>query len=171
MTTTLRLLVCAGALALACAPAAPPAPSADEVRREIEARNEAFRVAYESRDASAVAALYTEDGSASPPNATSVTGHAGLAEFWGGVMASGVASARLTTSEVFYAGGDVATESGSAVLALADGSIADEAKYIVVWKKTDAGWRMLRDLWNSNRALPAPPAAAPAAEEPAQLAP
>jgi uncharacterized protein (TIGR02246 family) len=126
------------------------------VRAAIEEGNALFGELYASGDDAAIAALYTADGSVLPPNGAIAAGTEALAAFWGAVRASGIARATVTTDEVFYAGGDVASEVGHVQLALADGTIADEAKYVVVWKKTDAGWRMHRDIWNSNRAAPAP---------------
>jgi uncharacterized protein (TIGR02246 family) len=143
-------------LAVACSAPQPPAPSADEVRAAIEAQNRAFGDAFRAGDAAAVAALYTDDGEVLPPNAPIAAGREALAQFWGGVLATGVAGAVLTTEEVTYAGGDSATEFGSAVLSAKDGSAADEAKYAVLWKQTAAGWRMHRDIWNSNRPAPEP---------------
>jgi ketosteroid isomerase-like protein len=125
------------------------------VRAAIEVRNALFGELYASGDSAAMAALYTPDGSVLPPNGAIAAGPEALAAFWGAVRASGVARATLTSDEVFYAGGDVASEVGHAQLALADGTIADDAKYAVIWKQTGAGWRMHRDIWNSNR--PAPP--------------
>jgi uncharacterized protein (TIGR02246 family) len=126
------------------------------VRAEIAEHNALFGEAFASGDSAAVAARYTVDGSVLPPNGAVATGPEALAAFWGAVRASGIARATVTTDEVFYTGGDVASEVGHVQLALADGTIADEAKYVVIWKKTDAGWRMHRDIWNSNRAAPAP---------------
>lgn len=148
-------------LALGCAESQPPAPSADEVREAIEAQNRAFGEAVRAGDTAAIAALYTEDGAVLPPNAPRASGRDALAAFWGDVLASGIGAAVLTTEELSYAGGDVATEIGSAVLSTRDGAVADEAKYAVLWKQTPNGWRMHRDIWNSNRPAPAPPAAEP----------
>ncbi|HEY8121302.1 MAG TPA: DUF4440 domain-containing protein [Myxococcota bacterium] len=154
------------ALALACAEPKPAAPSADDVRAAIETQNRSFGETVRARDAAAIGALYAEDGAALPPGGAVVSGRAALAQFWGGVLESGIASVVLTTEEVVYAGGDTASEVGSAVLSAADGSVADEGKYIVLWKQTPEGWRMYRDIWNSSRA-PAPPAdATPAATAP-----
>ena len=157
--------------ALACSPAAPPAPAGPtegEVRAAIEARNAVFGEAVRAGDAAAIAQLYTEDGEALAPNAPAVTGRGALAAFWGRVMGSGIGDAKLTAEEVTYTGGDFATEVGAATLTAKDGTQADEAKYLVLWKQTEAGWRMHRDIWNSNRA--APPAAETEAA-PAQAAP
>ncbi len=151
-------------LALACAESGPPTP--DEVRAAIEAQNRAFGEAVRAGDTAAIGALYTEDGAVLPPNAPKVTGRAAVAEFWAGALAGGVAGAVLTTEEVSYAGGDTATEVGSAALSAKDGSVVDEGKYVVLWKREGETWRLHRDIWNSNRA-PAPAAApeSPAAEE------
>ncbi len=148
-------------LALACAEAKPAAPSADDVRAAIEASNRAFGEAVRAADTGAIAALYTEEGAVLPPNGAKATGRAAVTEFWGAALASGIAGAVLTTEEVDYAGGDTAAEVGSAVLTAKDGSVADEGKYVVLWKQEAGAWRMHRDIWNSNRA--AAPAATPEA--------
>ena len=173
MTRTLVSLLFA--FAFACSPAPPPAPAGPteaEVRSAIEAQNARFGEAVRAGDTAAIAQLYTPDGAALPPNQPAVTGTEALAAFWGQVLDSGVRDVKLTTEEVAYAGGDIATEVGAASLLAPDGTQADPDKYLVLWKKTDVGWRMHRDIWNSNRAAPAP-GAAPAEVEaaPAQAAP
>ena len=163
-----RIVASLALLALACAEAAPPAQSADEVRAAIEAQNSAFGEAVRAGDTAAIGALYTAEGAVLPPGAAKATGRAAVTEFWNGALAAGVASAVLTTEEVAYSGGDTATEVGSAVLSAKDGSVVDEGKYIVLWKREEGAWRLHRDIWNSNRAPPPPPeadAAAAAAAE------
>jgi uncharacterized protein (TIGR02246 family) len=147
-------------LALACAKPAPPALSAEEVRAAIEAQNRAFGEAVHASDTAAIGALYTADGAVLPPNGAKATGRAAVTDFWAGALAAGIAGAVLTTEEISYAGGDTATEIGSAVLSARDGSVVDEGKYIVLWKQEGDAWRLHRDIWNSNRA---PATAAPSA--------
>jgi uncharacterized protein (TIGR02246 family) len=163
-------------LLLACSEPVAPAPSADEVRAAIETQNRAFGEAVHAGDTAAIGALYSADGAVLPPNGARVTGRAAVTEFWTSALTAGISSAVLTTEEVFYAGGDTATEIGSAVLSAKDGSVVDEGKYIVLWKQEDGAWRLHRDIWNSNRAAaPAtPPASEPAATdagEPAAVPP
>ncbi len=144
-------------LALACE--RPPAVSTlEETRAAIEAQNAKFSEALRAGDAAAIAALYTEDGRVLPPNGPAASGRGALAAFWGGVIGAGIADATLTTEEVSFAG-DLAAEVGRATLTARDGSVADEVKYIVLWKRVDGVWRLHRDIWNSNRA--AAPATAP----------
>jgi uncharacterized protein (TIGR02246 family) len=146
-------------LVVACSEPAPPAPSVDEVRNAIEAQNRAFGEAVHAGDTAAIGALYSAEGAVLPPNGTKATGRAAVMEFWAGALTAGIASAVLTTEEISYAGGDTATEIGSAVLSAKDGSVVEEGKYIVLWKQEDGAWRLHRDIWNSNRA------AAPATTE------
>ena len=151
----MRLLLAASlSLALGCGAREPAGPTAEEVRAAIEAQNRAFGEAVRAADPAAIGALYSADGAVLPPNAPRVEGRDAVSEFWSNALASGVASAVLTTEEVSYAGGDTATEVGSALLSAEDGSALDEGKYVVVWRRADGAWRMHRDIWNSNRALP-----------------
>ena len=46
---------------------------------------------------------------------------------------------------------DTAIELGHYALGLPDGTAVDEGTYLVVWKKSDEGWRLHRDIWNTNR--------------------
>jgi uncharacterized protein (TIGR02246 family) len=153
-----------------CQGGAAISPSPGEVRSAIEVRNAAFGEAVRAGDAAAIAQLYTPDGVALPPNAPAVTGTAELAAFWGELLGSGIADAKLTAEEVTFTSGDFATEVGAAALFAKDGAQAYAGKYLVLWKKTEAGWRMHRDIWNSNRAAPEP-AAPPAEAAPSQAAP
>ena len=69
-----------------------------------------------------------------------------------------------TTKVVASDAGDVAVEEGTFTLSYAgaDGKpIDDTGKYIVVWKKTDQGWKVVRDIFNTDL----PPASAPAAKK------
>lgn len=155
-------------LVLGCAE---PGPSADEVRSAIETQNRAFGEAVRAGDTAAIGALYSADGAVLPPGGPRVTGRAAVAEFWAGALAGGVANVVLTTEEVAYAGGDTASEVGSALLSAKDGSALDEAKYVVLWKHEDGAWRLHRDIWNSNRAPAAAPAGGSAAPAEAAAAP
>jgi len=164
------LIVCSLLALIACAPSEPLAPSADDVRAAIEAQNAKFGEAVRAGDTAAIGTLYSEDAAVLPPNAARVSGRAAITAFWGEALAAGIGSAVLTTEEVAYAGGDTATEVGSALLSAKDGSVADEAKYVVLWKQVDGAWLLHRDIWNSNRPAAPPPAeeAPPAAESSAE---
>ena len=142
------IAVLAGLALGACA--APEPPEARDVSAEIQAADEQFAAAFAAGDAAAVAALYTDDGMLLPPNGDFVSGRAAIQGFWRAVMGMGVASAKLTVVEAESIG-DTAWEVGRYNLYTAAGDAIDEGKYIVVWKRTEAGWRLHRDIWNSSR--------------------
>lgn len=143
------LAVALTALSLACEAPAPTASPVD-ARAAIEAQNERFSGAVTAKDAAAIAALYTEDAMLLPPNAEAVQGRVAIQAYWQAFLDSGVTNATLTTTEVSNTDTD-AIEVGTWVIRAADGSVADNGKYIVWWKKSADGWSFHRDIFNSDR--------------------
>ena len=127
-----------------------------QIKAEIEKANLKFGEIFRQGDASAVAALYSEDATLLPPNSDVIKGSAGIEAFWGGAMAMGATSVVLTTGEVFGMG-DLVCEIGQYRLTIQPEGMEemeDVGKYIVIWKKDDNGsWRLHIDIWNSS--LPA----------------
>ncbi len=138
-----------GLVALVCLAVDAVAFAAEDVKAAIETQNKAWGAAVAKGDADAIAALYTETAKAYPPNGPVVAGRAAIRELFAGMLASGIRSVTLTASEVTGAG-DSAQEVGTYVIRTPDGQLADEGKYIVLWKKEGGGWRLHRDIWNSN---------------------
>jgi uncharacterized protein (TIGR02246 family) len=126
----------------------PSAQSGNE-RAAIEAVNAKFGAAWGSKDAAALAALYTANATLLPPNSARVTGSAAILEFWKGALASAPDRGKLTTAEV-EAHGDTAHEVGTYELSMADGKVADKGKYVVIWKREGGQWKLHRDIWNSD---------------------
>lgn len=145
------LLLCLSLVVLAS-----PSPSAQsgDVRAAIETANAKFGAAWGSKDAAAMAALYTANATLLPPNSARVTGSPAILEFWKGALAGAPARGKLTTGEV-EAHGDTAHEVGTYELSGADGVVVDKGKYVVVWKREGSQWKLHRDIWNSDM----PPAA------------
>jgi len=105
---------------------------------------------YGRGDAAGMAQLYTTDGQLLPTGSDVVTGHGGIEAFWRAVMEMGIATARLETVEL-EGHGDTAIEVGRYTLGAADGEVADEGKYVVIWKKQAGTWKLHRDIWNTSR--------------------
>ena len=138
-----------GLVALVCLAVNGVASAADDVKAAIESQNKAWGAAVAKGDATALAALYTETAKAYPPNGPAVSGRAAIGELFGGMLASGIRSVTLTASEV-TGSGDSAQEVGTYVIKTPDGRLADQGKYIVLWKKEAGQWRLHRDIWNSD---------------------
>jgi uncharacterized protein (TIGR02246 family) len=145
-----RSVLPAGLVALVCLVSVAPASAAGDLKAAIDAQNKAWGDAVAKGDAKAVAALYTETAKAYPPNGPAVSGRAAIAELFGGMIAAGVRNVALTATEV-TGSGDTAQEVGTWVIKAPDGSVADQGKYIVLWKKEGGTWKLHRDIWNSDK--------------------
>ena len=126
-----------------------PASAADEVRSAIEAANKKWEAAASRSDGPGVAALYTDRGQLLPVQSDMVSGTQAIGQFWQAVFDSGVKGASLLTVEVEGCG-DTAYEVGRFELRDADGKVLDHGKYVVIWKKEGASWKLHRDIWTTS---------------------
>jgi uncharacterized protein (TIGR02246 family) len=130
-----------------------------EVRASIDASNKQFMDAFARRDAAAIGLLYAEDGQVLPPGAPPLEGREAIATMWQSVLALPITAIQLQTVDL-GTGEDTAWEAGLYTMVGNDGKPTEMGKYVVVWKHDEAGWKIYRDIWNSNS-----PAAAPAIGE------
>jgi uncharacterized protein (TIGR02246 family) len=122
---------------------------ADDVKAAIQQVNQAFMEAFTRRDAGGVAALYAPEAQLLPPQADFVKDEAAIRAFWQGAMDMGIRDAKLETVDIEVAG-DTAIELGRYTLTLDPGDVADQGKYLVIWKQHDGQWRLYRDVWNTS---------------------
>jgi len=146
------------ALVVGCQTAPKQDPAA--LRSAIDAANRQFTDAFSHKDGVAIGLLYAEDAVAYPPGAVEVEGRAAIEAMWKGVLALPLSEVELKTSEI-GGGIDTAWESGRYRMLQNDGSVADAGKYVVIWKESEGGWKIYRDIWNSDA-----PSATPASETP-----
>ncbi len=127
------------------------------VRNAIEEGSAKWTEAYNRGDAAGVAALYTEDAKAMPPNGEMVNGRRGIQDLWNGLMQMGVKDVKLNTVDV-GGSGNTAYEIGNYSLTIqpeGQAAMTDSGKYVVVWKRqADGTWKLHVDIWNSNMPLP-----------------
>lgn len=122
----------------------------------IEETNAQWLAAVANGDAAGAASFYTSDGRLMMPNAPTAQGAAEVeAAFTQILAAPNIALSWAQTQVEVASSGDVAWDVGTYTLAYdgPDGRVEDNGKYIVVWKKTETGWRVAGDIFNSN--LPA----------------
>jgi ketosteroid isomerase-like protein len=124
----------------------------DPARAAIEAANKKFVAAFAKGDAAGVAAAYSADANAFPPNAPINNGRAAIHNMWQDFINRAIASVWPATTEVESAG-NIAYESGTYEMKTKDGKVADRGKYCVVWKKANGQWMLHRDIWSTD--LPA----------------
>jgi len=127
------------------------------VRKAIEEGSAKWTEAYNRGDAAGVAALYTEDATAMPPNSEMVKGRQGIQGLWNNLMTMGVKDVKLTTTDV-GGNGNTTYEIGNYSLTIqpeGQAAMTDSGKYVVVWKRqADGTWKLHVDIWNSNMPLP-----------------
>jgi len=123
--------------------------NAGDIRTEIEAANKVFEAAVSRSDGPGVAALYTDNAQLLPGQSDFVTGTKAISQFWQAAFDSGLKGISLVIVEV-EKHGDTANEVGKLELRDADGNVLDKGKYIVIWKKEGASWKLHRDMWNSS---------------------
>jgi uncharacterized protein (TIGR02246 family) len=126
------------------------AQAGGDLKAQITKMSQAWEKAYNAGDAAGVAALYGKDATLMPPGVDPASGSSAIKAFFDGDVKSGAKNA-LTTEDV-TAAGDYAVETGKWVATSAEGKHLDHGKYVTVYKKADGGWKIYRDIWNSNMA-------------------
>ena len=114
----------------------------------------AWQEAYNADDLDAVADLYAEDASRMPPNQETI-GKSGIVA---NLQAFKDAGGAKTTIEVIeeQAIGDLGYGRGTYEVTGADGSHIDHGKWLVVVKRINGEWKLYKDMFNSDMALPTP---------------
>ncbi|CAN5464939.1 hypothetical protein BH10BAC2_BH10BAC2_26290 [soil metagenome] len=136
---------------------AAPAFNLDSVKTVIAASNKMYGNAFINADSAIFINSYTSDACIMAPNMPALCGTEGVAGFYKAAYnMMGVRNLALATTQV-YGSGDYITEEGTYELFAAENKSLDKGKFLVLWKKTDAGWKMYRDIFNSDN--PPPPAA------------
>ena len=123
-----------------------------DLRQAIERQNKAFSAAVARGDGAAVAALYTANAEILPPETEAVRGKEAIQQFWQAVLGSGPTGIVLTTQQV-EAAGELAIETGTYSTTGKDGQKLDKGKYLVIWKRDGAQWKLHRDIWNSSLSM------------------
>ncbi len=121
-----------------------------DTRAAIDASNQNFMATFGRQDAAELASLYTANGQLLPANSHVVSGAAGIQEFWQGAFDQGLREAVLETVEL-EDHGDTATEVGRYTLKADGGAVADQGKYIVIWKNDGGAWKLHRDIWTTSK--------------------
>lgn len=164
------LLLATAFVALAACTTKAPDTSADEAT--LKANAPVWFDLYKKGDADGVANLYAEDGIVMAPGASAVVGRAAIRDFIAAdIENSKAAGLGFESGEFTGVGvaGDLAWLSGTFSVTDATGATVDNGKYLSVYRRMNAEWKLIRDTWNSDKA-PAPAASA-TPQAPAEAAP
>ena len=127
------------------------APAVAQDKATIQQLNETWMAAFNRGDPAAIAALYPEDAYVLPAGGDMVKGRQAIEGFWKQALQQ-LADGKLTAVDVQPLGPDAAREIGTFSFK-AKGQQANEVtgKYVVVWRKVGADWKLATDIWNMNK--------------------
>ncbi|WP_460452251.1 YybH family protein [Alsobacter sp. SYSU BS001988] len=117
----------------------------------IDKHNLAFETAFNTGDFETVASMYAEDAFLLPAGSPLVQGRSKIKAFWS-EAAKAVGDLTLTADDVKPLGPAAAREIGRFSLK-SKGQNAQEmsGKYVVLWEKVGADWKLSTDIWNADR--------------------
>src|SRR5258708_474358 len=130
--------------------AAPAVPDIDSVNAALASVNKMYGEAYRKGDSSLFLDCYTPDGSVMAANAPILGGRKGLLLFYKAAYRTGIRNVLFTTVELYGLTNEYVTEQGVYEMFDANDRSLGKGKYLVLWKKTAAGWKMHRDMFNGD---------------------
>ena len=126
-------------------------------RAAIDKLRSDYQSAFNSNDAAAAGAYFTESAVSMPPNREALIGRQAITDDMG-AMFEGMGAELMISSEEVEVGGDWAFDRGTFTMKMTpkgDGeSMEDKGKYLVIFQKqADGSWKLAREVWNSDNPL------------------
>ncbi len=126
-------------------------PAAAQSKAAIQKLDDKWAEDFNKGDAAAVAAMYTQDAYVLPPGAEMMNGRSAIEGFWRQQMQQ-IGDVKCTPIDVKPLGRNAAREIGTCSFKTKAQPPQDGAlKYAVVWEKEGGQWRLLQDIWNTNK--------------------
>ncbi|HEY4127774.1 MAG TPA: SgcJ/EcaC family oxidoreductase [Gammaproteobacteria bacterium] len=138
----------------------PDARTMANAQDDITQMHAAYLKAFNAKDAAGVANTYTDDAMLMPPNDTAVKSQVAILNYEKTMFASAPITGLLLNVNDTQVTNGWAFSSGYYTMLGVGGTAMDRGKFLEVLKQTDQGWRIYRDMYNSDMA---PPSATPAA--------
>ena len=125
-------------------------PQLEDAKKAIAKSNAIYHQSLVNNDPSIFVNSYSEDACIMAPDVPMACGKEALTKFFNDGYAMGLRSGKFITTQVYGEGSEYVTEEGVGYVYDSAGKQLDEVKYLVLWKKTDKGWKMFRDSFSSN---------------------
>ncbi|MGC3945772.1 MAG: nuclear transport factor 2 family protein [Chryseolinea sp.] len=123
-----------------------------EAKKAIAESNAIYFQAFARNDSSIFINRYAKDACIMAPNSVALCGpNAPLHFFKLAYETIGLRNGTFITTQVYGTGDNFVVEEGLWQSFDANNTLFDDGKFLVLWKKTDNGWKMFRDSFSSNR--------------------
>lgn len=124
----------------------------EDVKRSIDVSHQLYFQAFSRGDSALFIDRYTKDCWIMLPGVSTLCGEgAPLDLFREAYYRKGVRNGRFITTDIYGDAEEFVTEVGFFQLFDAGSKMIDNGKFLVLWKKTPAGWKMFRDSFSSDR--------------------
>ena len=138
---------------------APPKADMTAITAQVDSMNKAFVAAVAARDTDAMLNFYADDAHILPPNAPRADGREAVRQVWAEMfrlpgLSLDAHSTQLVTSEA----GDLVIDVGAYTMKMQGPKgkeMEDVGKYVTAMKKTDGGWKIVVDTFNSDKPMAA----------------
>ncbi|WP_422082162.1 YybH family protein [Ulvibacterium sp.] len=121
-----------------------------EAKKAIEESNAIYFTSFEKNDASIFIDRYAKDACIMLPNAPALCGVDAPKRFFEMAYGFGLRNGKFITQEIFGIDREFVAETGLWETYDSKNELMDNGKFLVLWKKTDQGWKIYRDSFNSN---------------------
>ncbi len=121
-----------------------------EAKKAIAASNAIYFEAFKKDDPSIFVNSYADDCLIMAPGVPAQKGHKGALCFFESACEIGLRDGSFLTIDVYGLGDGYVAEEGFWKSYDKNHKLFDAGKYLVLWKKTKAGWKMFRDSFSSD---------------------
>jgi ketosteroid isomerase-like protein len=126
----------------------------EEVKKAIAESNAIYFLSFAKNDPAIFIDRYAEDACIMAPFAPQQCGRENAARFFKAAYENyGLRNGKFITTAIYGDAVEFVTEEGRWQSFNSNGELFDDGKFLVLWKKTDAGWKMFRDSFSSNRSM------------------
>jgi len=112
------------------------------LEKEIELRLREYESHLQNGDSIALGNMYMEDAEIIP----STVGRKNITKVFGSMIRDSITGSSFKTTKL-WGNEHLLVEDGTGIWSHANGTVVGQGRYLLVWKKDDGKWKILRDTW------------------------
>lgn len=112
------------------------------LEKEIELRLREYESHLQNGDSIALGNMYMEDAEIIP----STMGRNNITKVFGSMIRDSITGSSFKTTKL-WGNDQLLVEDGTGTWSHANGTVVGRGRYLLVWKKDDGKWKILRDTW------------------------